>query len=186
MPDARNWPCNMCVIRATCRLRYTAVQQHEVTRHDATRRDPSRFSRRPSCVRKPTWAFRPFVTDHSVPICPVTEIRKRLESDANSRPNPHSLSLPLFFSLSFSPWIPLALLSNLRFTLADPRTYRFIPRFMHYHNEHRTYLPATPDFSPWTFLGVLVIKIENVLEFLGIRRVRTHWEIGLVITVEFG
>ena len=79
----------MCVIRATC-LRRTNARRSDVVQ------TTPRISRCLLYTRKAHLNSRSFVTHHSIPICPVAEIRKRLESDANS-------SRALRFLISDSP-----------------------------------------------------------------------------------
>lgn len=123
------------------------IPQNSGTRRRETQRDarrPPYFSRGVFRLRPQTHLSLPSVRSLLIIQCQFVQL-PRLESDLKA----------MLIRDPSAPSSPPVLLSNLRFTLADPRTYCFILRFMHYHNEHRTYLPAIPDFFETAVFSII-------------------------------
>lgn len=131
---------------------HRAIHHNTATRDDVTQRDARRPPVSRDILRTAANPLEPSVRSLLIIQCQFVQL-PRLESDLKA--------MLIRDSSACSPPLPLVLLSNLRFTLADPRTYCFILRFIHYHNGHQTYLPVIPDFlveKTTTFLRYNIYK----------------------------
>lgn len=135
---------------------------HYTRRHDITFGAPSFHDRRRSprtSSNQPE--LHPFVTDHSTPICPVTEIRKRLESDANSRARSLLISFLLCFLIYDSPSLTpvlIALCPALRIVITNdvPTDYTWFISTVFLHIVYE--IICTISFYYLTLCGKWVLR----------------------------